>query len=165
VTDRTPRDDAEVERFIERFADVLVNTGWPRMAARVFVALLASDTGKRTSSQLSEQLQVSPAAISGAVRFLTQLGLASRQREPGTRRDIYVVHDDVWYTATIQRDQVFASFDDSLRLGVKALGSGTPAAQRLVEVRSFFGFIGRELPKLYERWEAEKATLIADFMD
>ena len=103
---------------------MLVRTGWPRMPARVFVALLASDSGRMTSAELAEQLQVSPAAISGAVRYLTQLGLASRQREPGTRRDIYVVHDDVWYSATIRRDQVFASFDDSLRQRRRALGPG-----------------------------------------
>jgi DNA-binding transcriptional regulator GbsR (MarR family) len=165
VTDQTARDEAEVQRFVERFADVLANTGWPRMAARVFVALLASDTGQMTSAELAERLQVSPAAVSGAVRYLTQLGLASRQREPGTRRDLYVVHDDVWYTATLRQDQVFRSFDESLRVGVKALGPGTRAAHRLVEVRSFFDYLGRELPKLYEQWEAQKEELIQQFME
>jgi DNA-binding transcriptional ArsR family regulator len=165
VTKKTERDQAEVHAFVERFADVLVRTGWPRMPARVFVTLLAADSGRLTSTELADQLQVSPAAISGAVRYLTQLGLASRQREAGTRRDIYVVHDDVWYSATIRRDQVFASFDDSLRQGVAALGTGTPAAHRLMEVRSFFGFIGHELPKLYEQWEAQKERLIAEFME
>ena len=34
-----------------------------------------------------------------------------------------------------------------------------------MEVRSFFGFIGHELPKLYEQWEAQKERLIAEFME
>ena len=44
-----------------------------RMPARVFAALLASDDGALTSAELGEQLQVSPAAVSGAVRYLAQV--------------------------------------------------------------------------------------------
>jgi DNA-binding transcriptional regulator GbsR (MarR family) len=59
-------DDAA--RFIERFASVMEESGIPRMPARVFAALLATDSGRLTSSELAELLQVSPAAVSGAVR-------------------------------------------------------------------------------------------------
>ena len=69
------------------------------MPSRVFVALLASDSGRLSSSELAEVLAVSPAAISSAVRYLTQLNLASRERQPGSRRDYYRVHEDAWYEA------------------------------------------------------------------
>ncbi len=50
----------EVARFIERFAGVLVEGGVPRMPARVFGALLCSDSGRMTAAELAEALQVSP---------------------------------------------------------------------------------------------------------
>jgi DNA-binding transcriptional regulator GbsR (MarR family) len=74
------------------------------MPARVFVALLVSDDGRRTAAELAEMLKVSPAAISNAVRYLQQVRLAVREREPGERRDHYRLYDDTWYEAVTQRD-------------------------------------------------------------
>ena len=42
----------------------------PRLASRVFARLLADDDGRMTAAELTESLDVSPAAISGAVRYL-----------------------------------------------------------------------------------------------
>jgi ABC-2 type transport system ATP-binding protein len=71
------RDEAAVRRFIEGFAAALADGGVPRMPARVFAALLATDSGRLTAAELGERLQVSPAAISGAVRYLTQVALVA----------------------------------------------------------------------------------------
>ena len=43
-----PDQDA-VARFVERFAGGLADAGMPRMPARVFVALLATDSGRLTA--------------------------------------------------------------------------------------------------------------------
>ena len=83
------RDEEAVMRFVERCALTLTEAGIPRMPARVFVALLVSDDGRRTAAELAEMLKVSPAAISNAVRYLQQVRLAVREREPGERRDHY----------------------------------------------------------------------------
>jgi DNA-binding transcriptional regulator GbsR (MarR family) len=106
----------------------------PRIASRVFVALLATDSGRLTAAELSERLQASPAAISGAVRYLIQINLASREREPGSRRDHYRVHDDVWYEAFASRDQELSRWAASLRDGAEVLGADTPAGARLAAV-------------------------------
>jgi DNA-binding transcriptional regulator GbsR (MarR family) len=155
------RDPDAVLAFIERFASVLTETGWPRMPARVFVALLASDAGRRTAAELGETLRVSPAAISGAVRYLVRLNLASRERDPGSRRDLYRVNDDVWYEAAAQRDQMLARYYASLREGVKVLGADTPAAHRLTETLAFFEFIGTELHGIVDRWQARRDEMRA----
>ena len=89
-------------RFVERFGASLEEAGMARMPARVFVALLAADSGRMTSAQLAEQLQISPAAVSGAVRYLIQVRLITREREPGSRRDVYALHDDLWYEAIVK---------------------------------------------------------------
>src|SRR5829696_8023053 len=72
------RDEEAVARFVERFALTFSEAGVPRMPARVFSALLVSDEGRRTASELAETLKVSPAAVSNAVRYLTQVGLVAR---------------------------------------------------------------------------------------
>lgn len=149
-----PRDEQAVRQFIGRFAAVLTEGGIPPMPARVFSALLATDAGRLTSAELVSLLGASPAAISGAVRYLAQVGLISREREPGSRRDIYRVLDDVWYEVSVHQDQLLTRWVNAAREGVEALGVGTPAAQRLAGSLRFFEFLQRELPALLERWRA-----------
>src|SRR5580692_7915903 len=92
--------------YIERFASVLVSAGFPPMPARVFVALLVTDSGRLTAAELAGMLRISPAAVSGAVRYLIQLWLVHKERVPGSRRDYYRMPDDVWSDMFRLRDQV-----------------------------------------------------------
>ena len=153
------RDDHAVAQFIERFASVLIEAGVPRMPARVFAALLTADSGQMTAAELSERLVVSPAAVSGAVRYLIQVNLAGRDRAPGSRRDRYVVHGDVWYEAALHRDQLLNRWDDRLREGIGALGPDSPAGRRMAETLAFIEFIQSELPLLLQRWKEHRDRL------
>ncbi|MFI9008374.1 GbsR/MarR family transcriptional regulator [Actinosynnema sp. NPDC053489] len=148
------RDEQAVLRFIERFGAVFAESGMPRMPSRVFVALLATDSGGMTAAELADLLRVSPAAISGAVRYLTQVNLVSRERETGSRRDLYRVFDDVWYEALFRRDEMFRRWSGPLREGIGALGPDTPAGERIAETLMFFEFVHSELPNLLEHWRA-----------
>ena len=151
------RDEQAVGPFIERFASVLVEAGVPPMPARVFAALLVTDSGRLTAAELTELLGASPAAISGAVRYLEQVGMISRQREPGSRRDVYLLRNDLWYEISLGRDQVLAHWANAARDGAEILGPRTPAGQRLADSHEFFAFLRQELPALLERWRAHKA--------
>ncbi len=155
MTDKA-RDAEAVSRFVERFAAQLVEAGMTRMPARVFAALLSSDSGAMTSAELGEQLQVSPAAVSGAVRYLSQQHMVSRERDPGSRRERYRVHSDQWYEALTNRDAILKRWSDSLREGVTSLGAETPAGRRLAETVAFFDFIRDELPAMMERWREHR---------
>lgn len=155
------RDPDTVLGFIERYATVLAEAGIPRMPARVFVALLATDSGRLTATQLAELLQVSPAAVSGATRYLVQVNLVSREREPGSRRDVYRLHDDVWYEASLHRDQMLARWESSLREGIDVLGADTPAGRRLVESLAYVDFLLEELPGVAARWRTRRDELRA----
>ncbi|QDI70096.1 MarR family transcriptional regulator [Streptomyces calvus] len=151
------RDPEAVSRFVEHFAAQLVEAGLQRMPARVFAALLASDRGVLTSAELSEALKISPAAVSGAVRYLAQVHMVSREREPGSRRERYRVHGDQWYEALTNREAVIKRWEDALREGVTSLGPDTPAGRRLAETLAFFEFIEREVAAMMERWRAHRA--------
>jgi DNA-binding transcriptional regulator GbsR (MarR family) len=154
----TGRDAAAVSRFIERFALTLLDSGVPRMPARAFVAILASDTGYLTASELARVLNVSPAAVSGAVRYLTQVGLIVRERDPGERRDHYRLHDDTWYDAMIRREELLVRWQNDLVAGIEAVGSDTPAGERLEETRRFFAFLHQEVPKMLDKWREVRAV-------
>lgn len=152
----TARDPEAVSRFVEHFAAQLVEAGMQRMPARVFGALLASDAGVLTSAQLGEQLQISPAAVSGAVRYLAQVHMVSREREPGSRRERYRVHGDQWYEALTNREAVIKRWEDALREGVTSLGADTPAGRRLAETLAFFEFVEKEVEAMMERWRVHR---------
>jgi DNA-binding transcriptional regulator GbsR (MarR family) len=143
--------------FVERFASVLTESGFPRMPARVFAALLATDSGRLTVAELVQTLHVSPAAISGAVRYLAQVNLASREVEPGSRRERYRVQSEVWYEAMARKDQVLERCERSLREGIEVIGRETPAGARIGETLEFFEFMQTELPAMLERWRTHKA--------
>src|SRR5919107_1342181 len=89
---------------VERLGRVLEDSGAPRMPARVFASTLAEDRDRYTAAELAEGLQVSPAAISGAVRYLTHTRLVVRERRASGRGDVYrVVDGDVWGTIMTAR--------------------------------------------------------------
>jgi len=157
------RDEAAVQRFIERFALDLAASGVPRMPARVFAGLLATDSGSLTAGELADLLQVSPASVSGAVRYLEHLALIVREREPGSRRDHYRVDQDVWHELYAHRDQLLLQWTETVRDGRKAVGPDTPAGLRLAETLAFFEFIHDELVELNKRWEARRDELRRDW--
>jgi predicted transcriptional regulator len=151
------RDPTAVRAFIERFATHLTQAGFPRTPARIFVALLTSDSSKLTAAELGEVLQASPATISGGVRYLIQVGLAAAQGEPGSRRLHYWVSEQVWRDIVRVRDRMFTSWAAELRLGIGVLGPQSPAGVRMAETASYFEFISAEMAGLVARWEARTA--------
>ncbi|WP_425424421.1 GbsR/MarR family transcriptional regulator [Streptomyces lushanensis] len=148
-----------MSRFVERFAAEMTEAGMQRTAARVFAALLASDDASMTSAELSARLSISPAAVSGAVRYLTQVSMVSRERDPGSRRDRYRLHNQVWYASLTQRDSVMTRWEQALREGVETLGRDTPAGARVAETVAFFEFLQKELLSLLDRWNEYRETL------
>ncbi|WP_020668741.1 GbsR/MarR family transcriptional regulator [Amycolatopsis nigrescens] len=146
------RDEDAVLRYIESFALVLTQAGFQRMAARVFSALMVTDSGRLTAAEIAEKLSVSPAAVSGAVRYLEQIGLVSKEREPGERRDHYRLYDDLWYATFLKRNRMMTLWRDATVEGIEAMGPNTPAGRRLADMVDFLDFMISEIPVLFERW-------------
>jgi DNA-binding transcriptional regulator GbsR (MarR family) len=151
------RDERRVSRWIEEFAGFMVLSGIPRMPARVLVCLMADDRGALTSAELSERLKISPAAVSGAIRYLTTVHMVRRTRQPGSRREIYQVDRDVIYQASIGQVPLLARWEEMLRDGIRTLGAETESGQRLAESAEFIHFVTQEMDGLLERWDAHKA--------
>ncbi|MFF3328814.1 GbsR/MarR family transcriptional regulator [Streptomyces sp. NPDC002888] len=156
------RDAEAVSRFVESFAAQLVEAGMQRMPARVFAALLSSDEGALTSAELGEQLRISPAAVSGAVRYLAQQHMVSREREPGSRRERYRVHSNQWYEALANRETVLKRWEAALSEGVTSLGGDTPAGRRMAETLAFFEFVDGEISAMMERWRVHREQIFGE---
>ena len=144
--------------FVERFAAAMVASGMPRMASRVFALLLSRDDGSATSAELAAALQASPAAISGAVRYLIQVHLITRANRPGERRNVYRLLSDHWYEMVENREHELQQWASLSREGVDVVGADTRAGARLEQTARFFEFLINEMPSVLERWRSRLAT-------
>jgi DNA-binding transcriptional regulator GbsR (MarR family) len=144
------------DRSVEQLGAALADAGLPSLPSRVFSALLVDDDGRMTSAELTEVLGVSPAAISGAVKYLSHLQMLRRERERGSRRDVYVVDDDAWHGAMMRRDQAYAPILRALQAAVDDLGTDAPAYHRLMLTAEFLRFVDAELEQLAVRWAAHR---------
>ena len=142
--------------YTERFSAVLVAAGFPPMPARVFVALLVADSGRLSAAELAGMLQISPAAVSGAVRYLIQLGLVHKERVPGSRRDYYRMPGSMWDSLIRSRDQVMTRWTALVREGIDLVGPDSPAGERLAEQADFLEFTSKELSAVLDRWERHR---------
>jgi DNA-binding transcriptional regulator GbsR (MarR family) len=151
---------AEVGVFVERLGSVLTEAGMARLPARIFAALLADDDGRMTAAELAEALHVSPASISGGVRYLTQVRFIHRERERGSRRDVFVVRDDAWHDAMINSSRTYAPIREVLGEGVSAVGGvDTSAGSRIATSVDFLEFLSDELEQVARRWEERRHDL------
>ena len=158
-----PMTETEHERLlraVERVAALLAESGMPRMAARVFAYALADDADRYTAAELAAALRVSPAAISGAVRYLTDARLLFRDREPGSRAELYRIHDDdVWGAITAARIPLLQVWEQAVEEAARLIGPDHRGAHRLRETQEFFRFTREETATMLERWRKRRAEL------
>jgi DNA-binding MarR family transcriptional regulator len=138
-------------------SEQLADWGFPRMAARVLLTLTVAEDGTRTAAELADSLQASPAAISGAVRLLVQLGMIQREPVAGSRRVRYRIRDEAWYEASLEKRVFLEMFAGLVAEGTKAVGGdGTEAGARLAELHEFLLFSAVELEVLLEKWRESR---------
>lgn len=151
------------QEFIESASSELVAQGFPRMPARVLMALTATDDGKATSQELAEWVGASPAAISGAVRYLGLIGAVRNTTVPGTRRHVYSLGDVPWYAASFTRGDMYARIETAMRTPADKMPHDSAARARIQEFADFYAFLRERLPGLLEEWyDARKESGGAD---
>jgi DNA-binding transcriptional regulator GbsR (MarR family) len=148
---------AAAAEFVATVGADLASQGFPRLPAFVLMALTASESGRMTSAELTEELGVSAAAISGAVRYLTGLGFVRTLTAPGSRRHSYALGDTPWYTTTLTAAERYLPLARMLRQAGERLVDRPAAQERIDELAEFFEFLQRRLPALLVEWDAERA--------
>ncbi|MEU6867595.1 helix-turn-helix domain-containing protein [Streptomyces sp. NPDC046876] len=144
------RDAEAVRAYEETLTTVFMQSGTPKMMAKVMACLCISDSGALSASELVQRLQVSPASISKAVAFLDSQGMVRRERDE-RRRERYVIDDDVWYQSMMASVRSTAHVAETARQGVGVLVPGTPAATRLENVARFLDFVSESLARAAEQ--------------
>ena len=144
-----------VARAGAQLAAELAASGFPRMPARVIMALTVSAEGRLTATELAEQLDASPAAISGAVRYLQTLGFVRASTLPGTRKHVYALPPIPWYATTLTQDR-YGHIVEVLDAAYADLPDGG-ARERVAEMADFFRFLQVEMPRLWALWKQDRA--------
>lgn len=150
VADAYGRDPEAVRDFEEQFTALMIQTGLPRMVSRVLGCLYATDTGSATAAELVQRLQVSPASVSLAIRYLAEQELI--RREPRGRREQYAIDDDVWFRAMLASAKANAVLAEAARRGANTFGATTPAGARLDDMGQFLEHVGEDLVKAAHHW-------------
>jgi DNA-binding MarR family transcriptional regulator len=144
------RDPKAVFAFEERLAELITASGSPRMVARILSCLFTTDSGGLTSAELVRRLQVSPAAVSTAVRWAEKQGLIVIER--GARgRQRYTIEKKVGdrsILASVRSNELLAEISHE---GAGILGPTTPAGARLDKVGTFLHLISQDLADSVER--------------
>jgi DNA-binding transcriptional regulator GbsR (MarR family) len=148
------RNERALREATEHSAAVLAGAGFPKMAARVLMLLTMTDEGL-TAQELAEQLGVSAAAISGAARYLQNVGYVRRTARAGSRRDRYELPDDHWYGEAFSKSPIFDSLATLLEQAVEAIDDPTSkASHRAQETAAFYRFLRDRMPSLLVEWDA-----------
>lgn len=149
-------DSARVRDFADRFTELLVATGIPRMMAAVLACLYTSEDGSLTAAELVRVLKVSPASVSKAVVYLEGQELIRRERDARERRDRYVIDEDVWFRAMLASARMNAALAEAAQEGAEILdaatATATSAAARLSDMGRFLDRVGQDLVRSAEHW-------------
>jgi len=145
--------------FVERMGGALASAGLARLPSRVFAALLADPDGRMTAAEIGAELRVSAGSVSGAVRYLDGVGMIRREREPGSRRDVFVVDDDAWRDTLLHADRVYAPMIAELDRALAAMPADDPARRRIAISRAFMAFVTEEMAAMSQRWQERVADL------
>jgi predicted ArsR family transcriptional regulator len=134
-----------------RLASAFAAAGFPPMAANVLIAVLTSERGAATAEELAGELGASPAAVSGAVRYLMTVGMIARHRAPGERRYVYELPAS-WYGVSLNNGALYerlAATAESAAAGLEGA-----ARDRVLDMVGFFRFVRARIPELVSEWEA-----------
>ena len=137
-------------RFIEDIAGLLVPSGVPPAAARLYGYLLLCPQPV-SLDEISASLGISKSSASVAARLLETYALARRHREQGTKRVLYAVADN--YEAMIgQQNRLLDALAEQLRAGAEIVRS-KDASARLRLMAKFYALMREAMDDALRRWK------------
>jgi DNA-binding transcriptional regulator GbsR (MarR family) len=140
----------------EQAAGMLTAAGMPRMPARVMMALVASPDAGYSAGELGDRLGVSPAAVSGAVRYLQSLRMIQRLSRPGDRIARYDLMDDGWHSIVTANAPMYAKLAESMEAIAAENGDAPLSVARALRVADFLRYLAERMPQLVVEWEQSR---------
>ncbi|MFQ6397250.1 GbsR/MarR family transcriptional regulator [Nocardia sp. KC 131] len=148
---------AEQLAFVEDFALVLERMGLVRMTGRAAGWLLVCDPPQQTFGQIADALQASKGSISTALKTLVTMRWVDKISKPGDRKDYYSIRPGILPELTRQQSGMYTDLTNMTSRGLNLFDdpNGEDAA-RVRDMHEFFVWMGKELPALIDRWDAEQ---------
>lgn len=138
--------------FIERLGLLMEADGLPRIAGRLFGALLLASEPE-SLDDLASRLDVSKASVSVNARLLEQRGLVERISHPGDRRDFYRASDDLFRRSMEHRLARWRALYEIVTDERAQNPTLAPVVEaRLEEVQAAYQHILGALKDVLERW-------------
>jgi len=140
----------------EQAAGMLAGAGMPRMPARVMMALVGSPDAGYSAAELADRLGVSPAAVSGAVRYLQSLRMIQRLTRPGDRIARYDLMDDGWHSIVTANAPMYTKLAESMEAIAEQNPDAPLSVSRALRIADFMRYLGERMPQLVVEWEASR---------
>jgi DNA-binding transcriptional regulator GbsR (MarR family) len=152
------RDPRLVDEVGAQSIELMIQAGLPQMMAKVLAALFTTDSGSLTSAELVRRLHVSPASISKAIGYLENQALITRERDPHSRAERYVIDDDVVFHSIMASAHNQTRIAEACTTGAQKLGATTPAGARLENTSQFLLHVIDDLVRSAEHWHKIYST-------
>jgi DNA-binding MarR family transcriptional regulator len=144
--------DAPARRFVDQMGVAAEHDGLPRIAGRLFGALLLSEE-PRSLDDLAAQLGASKASVSTDARRLLDRGIVERHARRGDRRDYYALAPD--FFERLIRHRLGRWNNNRGLVADLSRGALAPAARRRAEyVEAFHAFVLARIDEALHEWEA-----------
>jgi MarR family len=151
-------DHSRERQFAEEMGIVGEQIGMPRMVARLLGWLLVCDPPQQSSAELARALGVSRASISIATRLLEGPGWIRRTAVPGSRGHSFELVPDAY--TNVPGGEIFGRLRRTLEHGFDAIDDPAgPRAARLREAHAFYSYIEQEIPRVVDRYRAERDSI------
>lgn len=141
--------------FIEKVGNFFASYGLPRMGGQIWGLIMIGPADGLTSAEITEQMSISTGSVSTMARLLVQYGMVERYRPPGERRDRFRSPQDALRRVIDQDLRAITTISAIMQEG-QLLAKDPLARARITEMTEFYGFVGTELPKLWEQWQQSK---------
>jgi len=142
-------------RFIEDVARLMVPSGVPPTAARLYGYLLLS-AEPLSLDRITFDLEVSKSSASVAARLLEKYTLARRYGERGSKRALYEVSDNYEQMLT-EQSRLLQALADQLKAGVSIAASDT-VRNRLKEMVEFYLATRQTMESALQHWHTRRQS-------
>lgn len=150
----------ERSAFVEETGILFESMGMTRMAGRILGFLMVTDKEMVSFDELTQVLQASKSSISTNVKALIQIKFIKPVTNPGERKTYYMLsHDiswsDIFNSKLKELNSLISVFNKALSL--RANKNDKPA-QWVDKAMEFYEWMGKEFPKLMEKWEEHQKS-------
>lgn len=149
--------------YIEECGILFEQFGMTRMAGRVFGYLIVSDKQEASFNDIRNALKASKGSISGTTNQLINAGFLEPVSLSGDRKTYYRLNRIEFSKLLEARLQLFDKFSEITSKGRKLKKNRDDISDWLMEISTFYDWIGDQIKEVIQKWENEKHKIIDNY--